>query len=393
MSHLPERIGDALDDVSVESVDRVARAVRARRARDRAQHASYAPVWGGVAALAVAIAVAILAWWPRPTLEPLRLRGGHPLDTLVVTQDAPTKVALAGGSEMVLRPGTSLRTLANDGRSVALLLDRGSVEIDVVPGGPRRWVLELGLATVEVVGTHFVVEREPDSARVSVERGAVLVRSEHIQDRVRRLGPGEDLRIDAPFGPAPDGAPVVSATPLPSAAASPNDPAIAAPSASVHSPPHVEGWRELAARKSYREAYDSLGPAGLGARARSASVDDLLTLADIARLSGHPADAVPPLTRIVQEHGGDRRAAMAAFTLGNVELDSLGRASSAAGWFSRALSLGLPSSLQEDAMARTVEAHARSGNPTAAGEARERYISRFPGGPHRGAVERWAGQR
>lgn len=46
----------------------------------------------------------------------------------------------------------------------------------VQPGGPRRWQVEGGLATIEVVGT-------AGRLRVSVQRGAIVVRGEGVPDR------------------------------------------------------------------------------------------------------------------------------------------------------------------------------------------------------------------
>jgi transmembrane sensor len=119
-------------------------------------------------------------------------------------------------------------------------------------------------------------------------------------------------------------------------------------------------------------------------------VDDLLALADVARLSGHPADAVIPLTRVVTEHAGDPRASLAAFTLGRLELDSLRHPALAAAAFERAMALGLPQSLQEDALARLVEARAQAADAPGARSAAEEYERRFPAGKRLDEVRRWA---
>jgi transmembrane sensor len=111
----------------------------------------------------------------------------------------------------------------------------------------------------------------------------------------------------------------------------------------------------------------------------------------VARLSGHPGEAVAPLRRVVGEHPGDSRAALAAFTLGRIQLDSLGQAAAAAQSFAQALSLGIAGPLVEDARARLVEAHARSGNRDAARSAAKQYEEQFPSGRHLAAVRRWAG--
>src|SRR5262249_38807117 len=96
------------------------------------------------------------------------------------------------------------------------------------------------------------------------------------------------------------------------------------------------------------------------------------------------------LTRIVDEHVGDPRAALAAFTLGKLELDTLGQPARAAQLFTRALSLGLGASLVEDARARIVEAYARAGDSAAASSAAVAYEQQFPAGRHLAAVRRWA---
>jgi transmembrane sensor len=149
-------------------------------------------------------------------------------------------------------------------------------------------------------------------------------------------------------------------------------------------------WRELAQKGGFKDAYQELSPIGIARAAQTASVDDLLLLADVARLSGHSSEAVGPLTRVAQEHGGDPRASMAAFTLGRLQLDSLGRAAGAAQAFSRAIALGLPLGLREDAYARVVEARARAGDRAGARAAAAEYEARYPGGSRLAEVRAWA---
>ena len=132
-----------------------------------------------------------------------------------------------------------------------------------------------------------------------------------------------------------------------------------------------------------------LGPSGIASSTQTASVDDLLALADVARLSGHPADAVTPLTRVMTEHADDPRAPLAAFTLGRLSLDALGRPAQAAAAFQRAIQLGLPQSLREDAYARMVEARARAGDEAGASAAALDYEQHFPDGKRLREVQRW----
>src|SRR5262249_49502494 len=196
-------------------------------------------------------------------------------------------------------------------------------------------------------------------------------------DRVRRLVAGESIEIaNAAAGPASRAA-SAGHEPAPETASTSADPPPRGPSAAL---PQAPAWRDLARQGNYKKAYGRSGSGRRTGEAHGKIVEDLLALADVARLSGHPAEAVTPLSLIVERHAGDARAASAAFTLGRVELDALGNASAAEGAFARALALGLSSSLVEDARARIVEARARAGNRAGAKAAADDYERRYPAG-------------
>ena len=119
------------------------------------------------------------------------------------------------------------------------------------------------------------------------------------------------------------------------------------------------GWRELAGAGNIVRRSPRWARRGIRREARRLGVADLFALADVARLSGHPADAVAPLERIVTTSRRIAQAPLAAFALGRLELDDLGRPQAAAAAFSRALELGAPESLRDNVRARLEEAHAR----------------------------------
>jgi transmembrane sensor len=116
-------------------------------------------------------------------------------------------------------------------------------------------------------------------------------------------------------------------------------------------------------------------------------VADLLVLADVARLSGHAAEAVAPLERILRDFPGNPQAPLAALALGRLELDTLDRPAKAAGALNRALSLGVPLSLREDVRTRLVEAYARAGNRAEARAAAAAYLREYPDGRDRSIAE------
>jgi transmembrane sensor len=154
-----------------------------------------------VAALAITFG-AVLGWMLHlRDAGPLRLADGRPLGPVDAT-DAVV-LALADGSKIHLWPGTRFDPLESSSTTFSAVLTRGEARFDVRPGGPRRWVIECGLATVEVLGTEFHCARTANRLRVSVERGTVLVRGEWVPDRVRMLAAGDALEVVEPAAGAP----------------------------------------------------------------------------------------------------------------------------------------------------------------------------------------------
>jgi transmembrane sensor len=152
-------------------------------------------------------------------------------------------------------------------------------------------------------------------------------------------------------------------------------------------PPARPSWRELARSGRHGEAFAALGASGVRRETQRLSVSDLLALADVARLSGHPREAVAPLERILSRFASDPQAPLAAFALGRLELDALDQPRLAAAALERALSLGVPRSLKEDVRARLVEAYGRAGERAAARAAARAYLREFPDGRERAEME------
>lgn len=356
---VPVPVRRVLEDVLDEdALQRAYAGVRARRAaKERAPSRRWVLA---LAAALVAVAALFLVLRPRAP-GPITLAGGAAftlIDAELLGEGDEARVAFDDGSTMTLAAGARVVPLENGGDRVVLLLERGSASFEVKPGGPRRWLVECGAATVEVVGTGFTVRRSESALGVEVHHGVVLVRGEAVPDRIRRLTDGESIeipfaaaRVDASAMPSPPRVEPTAAAMAPSAAAG-----TAAPSARAPSAP----WRDLAARGAFADAYELLGSSGIRERATSASPDELFLLADVARLSGHAGDAIPLLERIVREHPTDGRAALAAFTLGKLYGSN---PQAAASMFERAIQLGLPGGLKGDARARWVEACKRLADP------------------------------
>lgn len=397
---LPDPLGHVLrDPVDEKSVPRMWRHIEDRRAR---QHMPVSVVLGWTllgAAVATLLLFAANLVWDRAlamhaapsapvTSGPLLLEGGSPIVALEVAPAATAvSVTLSDGSQVFVDPDTRLEPLLSSGTDVVLRLVRGHATFHVTPGGPRRWVIEAGLASVEVVGTRFSVFRRVAgntlatfSVRVEVEHGVVLVRGQRVPDGVARLEAGASLDVSMP----PDPAPATSAASIGTALMSPHR---RAQGSALEGSAAV--WRDAAAHGKYGDAYVALGSDGVARETeRAASADDLFALADVARLSGHPAEAVEPLERLGAVYPSSSRASLAAVTLGRIEL-ALGHAAKAGAAFEHALALGVPAGLEEDVRARLVEAYVKTGSREAAQGAARDYERRFPAGRRTADIAHW----
>lgn len=258
---------------------------------------------------------------------------------------------------------------------------------DVTPS--RKTVrVEAGDVVVEVLGTRFLVERVEARVHVVVERGVVRVSSRGV---VRTLETGasgwfpEEPAVEAPkpVEPAPE---VVPAPVEP-----PEEPTktVESPRRPTKRKPVMKEdttWRVLAQSGDFDAAWRAMKTAP----APRDEPAELLLAADVARLSRHPEEALAPLRRVLEAHAKDPRAPLAAFTLGRVLLDDLGRPKEAAVAFERARWLAPEAPLAEDALAREVEALSRAQSPEAKARA-ETFVQRYPSSARLRAVRHFGG--
>lgn len=364
---LEGQLRPALDEAAVA---RVWRGIRAQRmagqgaAVSSARRAGWA-LGGAVVLCAAAALVLVMRTPPETPRAPGALRaavGDAALATVLRPSSAP--IVLDDGSELIVAAATDMEVLANDGARFVTLIRRGRCHFSVKPGGPRRWTIETDLATVEVVGTAFTVERGERGLEVTVDHGVVLVSGEHVPGRVTRLRAGEHLVVpavdDSASAPSAERS---SAAPLPEApvASRPSEPERVSPVAAA----------DVAPRAPH---------VALVAAASPDDADARLAEADAARAAGHPEEAARVLAELMRVSSSDPRGALAAFSLAKLQLDELGRPAEAAETFAWVVRRGTPRGLVEDAQARRVEALARAGRSSeAAAEARV-YEARWPDG-------------
>jgi len=314
-------------------------------------------------AASASAALAALLWLRVATPSVGDLVAQHPLRNPAVIAHAPRVVSFHDGSRAELDRSTSRLEVSSDsGEHVSLKLLEGGARFDVVPNPKRIFEVESGPVRVRVIGTAFSMLRTEEGTRVAVERGRVRVLW---ADRQVELGAGEGRE----FPPPPEAAPAADALPL----------STALPGEAVEAE-----WRELARRGEYASAYTALRRTKSPLR----GAEELMLAADVARLSGNAAQAVPHLQAVVQRFRSDPRAPVASFTLGRVYLDNLGQPAEAAAAFRRTRTAWPRGPLAQDAWAREVAAWRRAGQTTEAAQTARQYLERHPKGPHAETMRR-----
>ena len=297
-------------------------------------------------------------------------------------------IRLLDGSRAQLSGAQSeLEIVRNDPSRVGLKLLQGRAHFEVVPNPKRSFEVEAAPYRVVVLGTIFDVERSGDHVAVSVERGHVRVYGPH---GAEDLLPGQDKRFEL-IAPTGGEATVVEPTVLEPVEV--EAPEIDAPRQvqvrrAVNRGGHAApSWRSLTQSGDYDAAFESLQ---LSPTVQN-DPSELMDAADAARLSGHPAEAVSYLERVVAGHRKSPVAPLAAFTLGREYLDRLGQPYKAAEAFELARKLAPAGSLAQDALAREVEALSKGGNAEKAYLRAREYLQAYPNGRRVRAVQLYGG--
>ncbi|MBI5517567.1 MAG: FecR domain-containing protein [Deltaproteobacteria bacterium] len=274
-------------------------------------------------------------------------------DGRVLTLDDRSRVTLSAGARWV--------PSGNSGSQFASMLLSGTARYDVTPGGPRRWSVACGVATVRVTGTSFTLERSEGGLSVRVWHGRVTVEGPTVPSGRLALGAGEVLVVRAPAPAAVAMAAVVTerVVPLP-------EPVVAVP-------------LETTPRAPRR-----------GALAREGAPEDLLAQAEAAREARRYPAAAALYQRFLARRPTDAQTPVVAFTLGRLQAERLGDPRGAARSFATALSLGVPRDLEEDLRVRRVQALAQTGDEAGARRAARECLARFPHGRRVGDLRRWS---
>lgn len=360
-----------------------------------------------VTAGTLTLLVSLVLLWPLEKAEQpstLLTQKGTPF-ALLEGSGGPQRVTFQDGSVLAVRDGARVVSLASTERDFAVRLERGHLDVEVHPGGPRRWIIEAKLARVEVVGTKFSVTRAAASVAVVVQRGAVLVRSEYLTEGVVRLEAGEQLEIqavEATSEPALSKKPEANAEPAENAESAEEGTEESSEKGTEETP----GGRPAGTDRSEPVEKPPSEPSAAGGTAapsppdreqRSEEFERLREQADQARAAGQLDTAEALYAQLVGDHGSDPRVALVLYTWGVTSLQN-GAPLRALRTFQAVMNKDPSKSLQEDTLLRLVELQLELNQGTAAAESAQQYATRFPQGRHLETIremlkERVRGQR
>jgi TolA-binding protein len=145
----------------------------------------------------------------------------------------------------------------------------------------------------------------------------------------------------------------------------------------------TETWRSLLARGDVDEALTNAESSGqFDDACASVSASDLMLWGESARAAGQSARALHIYQAVRDRFPASDFAANAAFHLGQVAFDQRASVDEARRWFSTYLGERPNGSLAQQALGRLIEVEQRAGARSSARSLAERYLERFPDGPH-----------
>ncbi len=317
----------------------------------------------GLSSAAVAVAVAIALFWLAQGQRDNSER------TLTTTGDSPppASLALRDGTRAVSLSAMSEVRLVRESPEVATFaLERGKAWFEVTPSRTRRVEVRVHDVHVEVLGTEFVVEVRGEDVHVWVHRGTVAVHS----------GTSKVLLETGDHESFPKTAPVVEKA---------RSEVSVVEDSSKPKGETRQGMKPTAPQPG-PDAPEAIVPIPDETTLEPPTVDELWKRADGARKRADYGAAIAALRTLVNGYPDDGRAALAAFSLGRVLLDSGGSAKTAARAFAKARKLSPEGPLVEDALLREVEAWLLAGDMRRVRSRTKKYLRQFPNGRYRKQV-------
>jgi TolA-binding protein len=329
------------------------------------------PLMGAFAA----VCVLAFVWVQRPVVNTTESSVWE--GSVVASDESPVNVTLAEGTLIELDPRSEVALMHSSPEAVHVALSDGSAHFEVAKKRSRRFRVQMGAVEVLVTGTQFRVARSVveggERVRVDVEEGSVEVNrkgvgavrlqaGDHWSAFVAKTDQVREEQLEKEGGALPVGPAVTPST---------NEQAQA-----------DEGEDEAAEGEAEESSGHSVRRGRGKAHERAQAAEELFAQANVARRAGLVTESAKLYGELVARHPRDHKAALAAFELGRLRMDSLSDVPGAVDALERALKLDARRAFAEDALARLVLAHEALGDRAACTRARARYLGRYPEGVH-----------
>jgi FecR-like protein len=418
---LAERARDALGTPTASQLDAGLEALWTRETSPRRHRGARLrwPLLGAV--VAASIGAIFVTGWPGRTLRSWRssprleyqVEGGTVVEGGYL-RDAGgkgLKLTFTGGTEIKLAAGTRGRLRSVDSTGARIGIEHGSASFDVTPHPGRSWLVDVGPFLVTVKGTQFTVSWDVTSERfeLRLDRGRVSVAGPMASGEIP-LEAGHRLVVDLPrgetviselekAGTAPREA---SSTPVPPGASEPTTHQPAARAAAV---PHRRAdrgaggapssygvgkerprdWTRALAAGHFDQILDEADRAGIKV-IETASIDDLLALADAARYRRRTSLARDALLSARRRFPSSARTVDADYLLGRVEEETEHGTSAALRFYDQYLVRAPRGTYAAEALGRRMILTKNLNGPAAAAPVAEEYLRRFPNGSYAGSA-------
>jgi hypothetical protein len=388
-------------EVSQAEHERGKRALIAALDKQEAERSKFPFGWMFAAAAAAALVLVVLA---RPS-APLELQvDGAPMAEggylSVPESGAPETVRFSDGSAFVFEPGVRGRVADVGVHGARVVVESGRVHVNVRHLPAADWSVQAGPFVIAVTGTEFDVgwSSQREELALALTAGSVIVRGPlapsgvalHAGQHLAATLTTQELRITTELGSAAvvgTGAPITGATvtalaPAASAKNAVGTPGLAPARSAGDAPSAALSWSRRVASGDFRGVLADAEAGGIEATIASASLADLVALADAARYAGRTDVARKALLAERSRFAGTAEARTAAFLLGRLAEDAQGSLSLAIGFYDQYLAEAPSGAFAAEALGRKMNAVYRSKGAEAARPTAEEYVQRFPKGPY-----------
>lgn len=375
-------------DASELEVTREAVMLSLARARAIPKRRSLLPLLAAAAVLAITVVGVAQFLVPRDLTYAVvgQGEGSGLTGSYIHSEHGPTALRFSDGTLVVFERASRGRVTSISSRGADLVVDSGTISVDVHHQEGSRWSVAAGPFAVQVTGTRFDLSWSGAELNVKLYEGSVRVDGVSVAGSVALTAGHELVARDSsevtirPLAAVPD-----RTAPTQASAA----PIEAFPSASAQvRPAPTTSWTDLVASGDFRAVVDHCERLGSEGALATRPLTDLVALAEAARYVGRSDLARRALLAQRERFSGSAAATQAAFFLGRMSEDSLGQPAEAINYYEQYLTAAPNGAFSSEALGRQMLLVHRLRGKEAGVVAAQAYLARFPAGAYAAAAQK-----